>query len=488
MEFIFQENDSIELKEIVNNTFLKAVSAFANFHTGTIYFGVKDNGKVIGIQDSKSEREKIENIINDSIKPVPKYKLTEHVVDGKTIIELDVYKGEDTPYLYKNIAYKRADTSSVPCGNYYMRALLLKGMNMAYEELPYENGKLSFNKLSERLRSIVCIEDINLDVLKSLGLYKDGNYNNAAAFLADENNFFSCGIDMVRFGENINIFLDRVTVEKRSLLEQYDAALNFFDKWYSPYEEISGFFRETRIHIPREAFRESIANALCHRDYDMNSKIRVECYSDKIKIISPGGLVESLDEESFLRGSFSALRNETVAEVFHRLKLIEKFGTGIKRIWKEYEKFEEKPSFNIGKNAVEVCLPCINYKLYGNKSAREIGSYGKIDSGNHNSDSENVEKNSENVENNHEKNSGDSEKYNTDSKNNSKLTVKERNELILDMLVCDNSLTVKKLSEKIGVSESSINRGLKSLRENECLRYEGSAKTGKWIVMKKDTI
>lgn len=117
--------------------------------------------------------------------------------------------------------------------------------------------------------------------------------------------------------------------------------------------------------------------------------------------------------------------------------------------------------------------------LYGNKTDREKGPFIKSDSEKPLSDSEKHIADSEKMIN-------DSQKYDFDSEKPVKMTVKERNQLILDMLAHDNSLTVKKLSEQIGVSESSINRDLKLLRESNSLRYEGSAKKGKWIVINKD--
>lgn len=465
MPFTFTENSTTELKESITNTFLKAVSAFANFRSGIIYFGVTDAGKVIGIKDAEEQRLKIENSINDSISPLPEYKLTEHKVEDKTIIELAVYKGKGTPYMYKNKAYMRSDTASIPCDNFTLRKLLLGGMNMRYEELPYDGGHLDFAVLEENLKKVVGIDELSLDVLKTLGLYTDGDFNNAAAFLADTNTYRSCGIDIVRFGETENIFLERITVEKQSLLKQYEEALNFFDKWYAPYEEVAGFYRVERVYIPREAYREAIANALCHRDFSMNAQVRVAGYSDRIEITSPGGLTEGITEQEFSKGAISSLRNENVAEVFHRLKLIEKFATGIKRIKAEYSTFTEEPDFKIYPNAITIVLPRIDYSLResgndtinaGNGTIKEKngvikGGYGTI-----NIDNDIIK----------EKNG----------------TINERRIEILNSLLHNNSLTINDLSKSLNVSKRTINRDLKALKNAGKLVYKGSRKSGVWIV------
>ena len=62
-------------KERVTNTFLKTVSAYANFGDGIIRFGITDDGKFVGIEDAGNACLDIENRINDSISPVPDYRI-----------------------------------------------------------------------------------------------------------------------------------------------------------------------------------------------------------------------------------------------------------------------------------------------------------------------------------------------------------------------------------------------------------------------------
>ena len=358
---IFKEDKHTELKEIINKTFLKTVSAFANFDGGSIYFGIKDNGDVVGLDDITDTRLSIENKINDTIKPLPTYELIEHNIDNKNIIELKVDSGKNTPYRYNEKSYKRSDTSTMQVDDFMLKSLLLKGMNLRFEQLPYTESELEFTLLEKILKEKIEIESLSKDVLKSLGLYKNDSFNNAAALLADKNDIGASGIDMVRFGETESIFLDRVTEDRVSLLTQYNSALDFFDKWYSPYDEVVGFFREKRIQIPREAYREAIANLLCHRLYLINAKAKISCYEDRIEITSVGGLPEGIEKEEYIQGKVSILRNEIIAEVFHRLEIIEKFATGIKRIKREYSEVNENPKFEVTKNTITVILPCIKY-------------------------------------------------------------------------------------------------------------------------------
>ena len=347
------ENRYIEFKREVNNTFLKTVSAFANYHDGEILFGVDDSGIVVGLEDPKAARLSIEHKINDCIEPIPDFKLTEE--DG--IIRLLVKKGDDTPYLYNAKAYRRSDTSTVEVGYVELRRLLLKGMNLRFEDLECGKEDLRFSELEAKMREELGINDLTDDILRTLGFYnQEGKLNNAAAIFADENNL--PGIDMVRFGRNISEFLDRETISNVSALTLYDSAVKMYQRYYQ-YETIKGIVRETEELIPESAFREAIANALVHRSWDMNSHIRVSMFDDHIEINSPGGLPEQVTADDYLTGQVSYLRNQIMGTVFSRLGYIELLGTGVKRILEAYQGATRKPQFTITPGVISVKLPIL---------------------------------------------------------------------------------------------------------------------------------
>ncbi len=103
--------------------------------------------------------------------------------------------------------------------------------------------------------------------------------------------------------------------------------------------------------IPEAAFRETIANALIHRAWDVESQIRVLMFDDRIEIVSPGGLPSGITEKEYLSGKLSVLRNKNLANVFYRLGFVEIFGTGITRIKQIYEDGLIKPDFEVSENA-----------------------------------------------------------------------------------------------------------------------------------------
>lgn len=355
-----KEKYNLEFKKEITRTFLKTVSAYSNYNDGEIIFGIDDNGDLIGIENSREECLRIENMINDSIEPVPNFNIEIEKVHGKNIIKLRVTKGKDTPYYYKGKAYKRSDTSTLEVDRFELRRLAIEGINMDYEERKATSQNLKFNILESKLKEKTGIEKLNLDILKTLNLYnRDEYYNIAAELLADSNNMEFCGIDIVRFGRDINQILYRETINKISLLSQYDRAIEIFQQYYH-YEEIKGYSRVKKELIPKEAFREALANAIVHRIWDINAFIQISMYENRIEINSPGGLPEGISKEEYLYGNISVLRNPIIASVFYRLDIIEKFGTGIARINNEYANSISKPSFEISGTNIKITLPVID--------------------------------------------------------------------------------------------------------------------------------
>ena len=352
-----KETKILEFKETTEtSSFLKTVSAFANYSDGRIIFGMCDDGIAKGIDDPNEACLNLENKINDSIKPVPFYTLE---INKDNTITLEVKKGIYTPYFYKGKAYKRNDTATIEVDRLELNRLVLEGMSQTYEEQVSSKQELSFLQLETELSEKLGIEKITADILRTLGLIKNGKYNNAAALISDKNEYL--GIDIVRFGKNINELMNRSICDNTSILQMYHHAMEFYEMYYT-YEKIEGSQRIKKELIPSEAYREVLANALVHRLWDINSRIRMSMFEDRIEISSPGGLPSGIDEEEYLNGQISNLRNPIIGNIFFRLDYIEMFGSGIKRIKASYNDSLSKPEFKIFDNSIEVCLPIVESK------------------------------------------------------------------------------------------------------------------------------
>ena len=348
-----KETKTLEFKESITKTILKTVSAFSNYEGGKIIFGINDNGSVIGLNNPENLRIDIENRINDSINPQPLYSISVNK-ENNTII-LEVYEGNNKPYYYNSKVYKRNDTATIEVDTFELTRLILESKKMSHEELQSELQELKFEYLATKLRQHINIENFNIDILKTLNLFsfKHG-YNNAANILSDNNTF--PGIDIAKFGDNINIIKNRKILENMSVLKMYDMAIEAYKEYYQ-YEEIDGSYRKKMELIPEEAFREAVANALVHRLWDINAKVRISMFDDKIEISSPGGLPKGITKEEYLTGMVSVQRNPIISNVFFRLGIVEIFGTGILRINSTYEDSIKKPIFNITPNTIQIILP-----------------------------------------------------------------------------------------------------------------------------------
>ena len=225
--------------------------------------------------------------------------------------------------------------------------------------MPTSNIRLDFKYLEQKLKEAISINTFNKDTLKTLNLFNNNHFNNAAELLSDNNSF--PGIDIAIFGKSINIIKKRLLLENMSILKMYDLSIQTYIDYYQ-YEEIDGSYRKKIELIPEEAFRESIANALIHRAWDLNAKIRISMFEDRIEIVSPGGLINGITKDEYISGMISSLRNPIISNVFFRLGIVEIFGTGILRIIHSYNESINKPIFNTSTNTIQITLPVTRLK------------------------------------------------------------------------------------------------------------------------------
>ena len=132
-------------------------------------------------------------------------------------------------------------------------------------------------------------------------------------------------------GTSMDVFLDRKEYEG-DLFSQLENAENFIKNYIKLSGEIKGLQRNDQYEIPIEAIRESLVNAVVHRDYSNDGRdIKVGIYDDIVNIVSPGGFPSTITQEDILEGR-SEIRNKVIARVFKELNYIEQWGSGIRRI------------------------------------------------------------------------------------------------------------------------------------------------------------
>ncbi|MDI3537387.1 MAG: ATP-dependent helicase RecG [Eubacteriaceae bacterium] len=355
------ENKYTEFKSLYTKSLLKTVSAYANYHDGIILVGINDQKEIIGIENLDDTRLQIENAINDVIDPRPYYEIEVKQYEQKNVLLIQIFKGDNTPYLYEKKAYKRLDTASVPVDRRALEELILYGKNMTYEMIKAPVQELTFSVLKSKLKERLSLEDLSNDLLITLELKSKKEYNLAAALLSDHNPIKNANLQLIAYeGSSVSNIKDRQPLLNVSLLKQFDLGIDFFKKHINQSEIIRDAYRELVAEVPLVAYREALANLIVHRDYSRAVDARVEIFNDRIEIMSPGGLPIGISESEYLSGRISVLRNRIVGDIFYRLQIVEKLATGIRRIKEYYQPYPEEPEFYIEENSITVVLPKIN--------------------------------------------------------------------------------------------------------------------------------
>lgn len=367
------ESKWVEYKQEYSNTLLKTICAYANYHDGFVIVGLKDSGEIVGVEDPMETRLSIENAINDSIVPKPFYEIHCEDINGKQIVIVKTYKGDYTPYSLNQKVYKRMDTSTIQVDKYAYEELILQGRNLSFEELISDHQALRFEELTRKLKQMLKIYDVSDDLYITLGLKSAGKFNRAAALLSDDNPVEHSIIQFIAYsGNSVKEIKDRQTISQSSIIKQYEACMDFYRKHINIREIIEGAYRNTIEEVPLVAYREAVANSIIHRDYLRNGYIRIEFFANRIEITSPGGLPIGISEEEYIEGRISVPRNRIIAEIFLRLKIIEKLATGIRRIKEYYRDYHVVPSFKVFEHSVMVTLPKINSSISSEKQKNLI--------------------------------------------------------------------------------------------------------------------
>ena len=191
--------------------------------------------------------------------------------------------------------------------------------------------KRYIRRLRDAWRRDVGDHEEPLEILKKLELFKEGKVTWAAHLLFRKDTKYLRSQGLVhcgRFKED-TIVIDNRMIEG-TIVEQIDEALDFIRKNISVKFVMTGNPQRDEVwDYPLKAIRESIINAVCHRDYTMPSNIEVRIYDDRLTIWNPGGLPPGITMEDIFKPHASVLRNKGIGSVLYDMGLIEQWGSGI---------------------------------------------------------------------------------------------------------------------------------------------------------------
>ena len=362
-------------------SWLKSFSAFANGEGGILIFGISDDDQVLGLADAEGNAEKISEEIKSKLDPVPAVRLELKDTDGKKLVLLHVYPGQETPYYYigdkQRLAFVRIGNESVVADRIQLKSLVLKGAGKTYDSLPssYRFEDMAFTKLRsvhyKRLqRSFDDSEFVSWGIID-----ENGNLTNAGALLADESPIRQSRIFCTRWNgldmtSDLGEAIDDVELEGCVIGQLQDAVSfvrnNSRKKWWKESDH-----REELPDYPERAVTEAIANAIIHRDYmQMGSEIHIDMYDDRMEIFSPGGMMDGrLIQQLNPLTIPSKRRNPLLADFFSRLGLMERRGSGMKKIINTYRRYERLSDYHAPEftsNASEFHVTLWNLNFEGN--------------------------------------------------------------------------------------------------------------------------
>ncbi len=362
------EDSKVEFKSagFHNDSLAKEIVAFANMSGGDIFIGVEDSGVITGIPNSKIG-EKIINISRNNIIPSLIPELAVVSCDAHKVLRIKVDKGKYKPYKVRTT------------NKYYIRAGSVS-IEPTTEELSrlFQNG----SQLHIEVSSIHGTSEKDLDVLKLrlyCNRYRDIEFDEDEIDklcynlqLMDENGHLTI-VGLLFFGNHITRFLPQAGIELNCFKGQdvtseildykaeesdipfmVNAAIKFvkLNSRVRPKFDQSELIRNDQPDYEPFALRELIVNAFMHRDWSVfGQKIRINLFSDRLEVFSPGRLPNTLTLQRALFG-ISYYRNPIIAQMLKDYKLADKVGRGLQKILKYYRsndlkmpEFESQPEY-----------------------------------------------------------------------------------------------------------------------------------------------
>ena len=479
---LIAECSAYDFKEMLERkkvkSWLKSVSAFANTEGGSLFYGVNDDGVIVGLENPQSDADFIIETIKARLDPVPEIQLIPIEHEGHSLLEVKVKAGTLTPYYYyqdgTRTAYVRVGNESVECNSQQLLSLVLKGTHMTWDSLPtqVDASKHSFIILASTFREQTH-QEWNDKYLESFGLVtSDGKLTNAGLLFVDNCTVFQSRIFCTRW---TGLYKDDAisSVEHRAnlvLLLKY--GMDFIKNY-----TMSGWVKmpNYRLNLPDYSDRaifEGLVNHLIHRDYTvMGGEVHIDIYDDRVELVSPGAMLDGTQiiQDRDIYKVPSMRRNPVIADMFTQLDYMEKRGSGLRKMRELTEKLpnflpDKEPQYQT--EAISFYTPFynLNWGENGRIPIEEVANRVNSSLKNCSLDEESSVKTFGDLQNS---------------------LVKQKRlgrtaQSILDLVISDGSISQDKMAEKIGVSKRAIEMQIANLKAKGLLVREGADHGGYW--------
>ena len=462
LENLIQYKDEYEWLDFKENWFSKDgigeyISAIANGacmcgkECGYVVWGISDKDrKVVGTSinlDKDIDGEPYKHYLARNLKPSIPFETIELIYESKRLVIMEIPSSKSVITKYKDESYIRIGSSKEKLSKYpeweiKLNSILINGFptinNIAAPDYAQE---LSFEKLFMyyAAKGIALKQETFEKNLKLRN--KDGMYNVMAYILSDQNSIpirvsIFNGLDKTAQLYSVKEFGNSCIMYSMDKILEYGDAINIIQA-----DERNRISERTDIPLfDYEAFHEAIVNAFVHNKWLTLNGPQITIFTDRMEILSHGGLAIDQDEDGFYSGA-SIPVNDVLASIFLQLRISERSGRGVPKIVGKYG----KQSIFIEKNRIVVTIPFKKIEL--NKS---IPSENKVDS-------------------------------KMDHKfNKSQL-------LIVSTIKNNPNITAKQLTTITGLSEIGVKKNMKILKDKGIVKRNGANKDGYWEVLEDPT-
>ena len=334
------------------------IVAFANTRGGNLYIGVDSEGNMIGIDSNEMERvnQMISNACSQLIDPPIKVETENVVVDyerNKVVVVIKVPMGANKFYLANSRdVWVKVGADKRRASREELRRLLQEsGELFADEQLLEGTGIADFdldrcrNFIEQRIGQSIEEQDLSFEqLLSNLKLVKDKKCTLAGLLLFGKSEYWHdprfviSAVSWVGDDPAENEYLDSEDISG-NIVELFKGAKSFLKRQLRKRQGNQGFNTRGILEIPEDALEEALVNALVHRNYFMNSYIRIMVFDNRVEINSPGLLPNTLTIESIKLGVHSS-RNPVILSAVKDIPKIpyRGMGTGVRRIITSCEK------------------------------------------------------------------------------------------------------------------------------------------------------
>lgn len=440
----YYESNRLELKEKLNDKFIRAVVAFLNTDGGRILIGVTDDGTVVGVNEVDKTLKQIADIITAQIEPSPTDSVKTEILmeEGKVLVSVSVLKGIKPIYCIKKYGFSsvgcpirvgstcREMTEEQIANRYKLKFLNNDLITEAVTNLPL----LSFRSLKQYyLDKGYRLNEDNFETNLYL-IAPSGKYNIMGELLSDNNRY---SLIYVKFrGLDKASISQRTDYGQRSLIFAYEQLMNRIASENICTTDTTIRPRKDTYLYEYDCVKEAVINAIVHNDW-LISEPQVSFYTDRLEVFSHGGLPHGLTKEEFFRG-ISKPRNLRLMKIFSDLDIVEHTGHGVPTIIRKYG----KEVFDITDNHIMVTIP-FERSVLNEVIQNNVGI--------------NVATN---------------------------VDINKTEKDIMEIILREPRATYGVIAEKIEKTPKTVERNLSKLKEKGYVIRQGSKKSGWWKVIK----